>query len=780
MRVDTPLVDQVNGHLFVGEISVGGIDNYVVCHFNGNQRTNPTNNETMYAPDTTGRHYAGDNSFTVIPVSGKWGSALNGCSLPICWSTSSAQHDFDWVGDYTLDFWMNLPSGNPSYQGIPINVADLMIYCPTWANDMWRLNYDIIHNNGQFNFTYYQNGVVLFALATPNMAAFLDGWHHYAYVKALDQFILYVDGVEIGRSTISSQPTQYSDYSNILTVGNDVLYFPVDEIRFSKGIARWTSNFDVPTAPYVADMVFAGSLMYEDGIGNVHTLNQAHPSASNIGQGIGLFQQIYNNNFRFKTIKAGNNITLSDDGSTIIITGAAQAVSVTSVNGQTGVVTLTSDNIAEGSNNKYYTDVRVDARVTTAVNALKGIANGLATLGSDGKVPATQLPSIVGGSVAISGKNPSGTPVSISAASSIQFDDTTGIKVTDIGGNAVKISLGSGFKTINNPSGTALVAVGEDTYSNITPGSIQIVGDNTVNAKKMTFQLIGDSLTPGYSMYYGTDVTGNKGYYNLPTGGGATSIPGTTRYLKCGKTATQSFTASTQVAVVYVQNAALNMTWDGVNNQCIIPETGIYIVSAAISASSINGTYRLRPTIIVNGTSVCINETTANYGSTSYPDANVSMTLSLSAGDIVKIALYSTVDFTSEASTISDWLTIVKIPTDFTAKLDLTSSPISLSNGTTRTFNLPANITNVLFAFLDGVFLKPTTDFTNTSTTITLDSSIFIENGMTLVVYGSTAAANAGGLPPGYRCYVNTDNSTIRIHKSKRRTYFQDYVCKPI
>ena len=56
---------------------------------------------------------------------------------------------------------------------------------------------------------------------------------------------------------------------------------------------------------------------------------------------------------------------------------------VTSVNGQTGNVTI-SVPVA-------YTNTDADARVSAGISSLKGIANGLASLGSDGKVPTAQL-----------------------------------------------------------------------------------------------------------------------------------------------------------------------------------------------------------------------------------------------------------------------------------------------------------------------------------------------------------------------------------------------------
>jgi len=63
---------------------------------------------------------------------------------------------------------------------------------------------------------------------------------------------------------------------------------------------------------------------------------------------------------------------------------------VDSVNGQTGVVVLNTDDINEGSTNLYYTNSRADARIT----AQKAQPSGLATLDGGGLIPTSQLPPI--------------------------------------------------------------------------------------------------------------------------------------------------------------------------------------------------------------------------------------------------------------------------------------------------------------------------------------------------------------------------------------------------
>jgi hypothetical protein len=62
------------------------------------------------------------------------------------------------------------------------------------------------------------------------------------------------------------------------------------------------------------------------------------------------------------------------------------AAPVTSVNGQTGAVSLSIPT--------QYTDAMADSRVSAGIAAVKGSANGLASLGSDGKLPTSQLPSL--------------------------------------------------------------------------------------------------------------------------------------------------------------------------------------------------------------------------------------------------------------------------------------------------------------------------------------------------------------------------------------------------
>ena len=81
-------------------------------------------------------------------------------------------------------------------------------------------------------------------------------WHHIAVVRNGSTWYLFRDGTEVHSDTDNSPILDISqplDIGNSFDLGNAVYgYMPgyIDELRFSKGIARWTSGFTPPTSPY--------------------------------------------------------------------------------------------------------------------------------------------------------------------------------------------------------------------------------------------------------------------------------------------------------------------------------------------------------------------------------------------------------------------------------------------------------------------------------------------------------------------------------------------------
>ena len=125
------------------------------------------------------------------------------------------------------------------------------------------------------------------------------------------------------------------------------------------------------------------------------------------------------------------------------------ANTVLSVNGQTGAVVLNTDNINEGSR-QYYTDTRVDARITST---WFGFANKLATLGADGKLNPNQLPDITINDVFVVANQAARLALSATVGDiAIQEDNSTTYVLT-----ATPASTDSNWHEFTNPAGVTSV-----------------------------------------------------------------------------------------------------------------------------------------------------------------------------------------------------------------------------------------------------------------------------------------------------------------------------------
>ncbi|NCW68661.1 MAG: LamG domain-containing protein, partial [Marivivens sp.] len=82
----------------------------------------------------------------------------------------------------------------------------------------------------------------------------LNTWTHVAFVRNDDTVTNYIDGVADG--TVNVTGVTVNDSSNQLGVGSAGEYLSdtwsgyISNLRITKGVARYTENFDVPTAPF--------------------------------------------------------------------------------------------------------------------------------------------------------------------------------------------------------------------------------------------------------------------------------------------------------------------------------------------------------------------------------------------------------------------------------------------------------------------------------------------------------------------------------------------------
>ncbi|HOW36576.1 MAG TPA: SpvB/TcaC N-terminal domain-containing protein [Candidatus Omnitrophota bacterium] len=156
----------------------------------------------------------------------------------------------DWnfgAGDFTVDAWIRFDS-----------TANTQTIIGQW------------NDGGHYWFiTWYQPSALLFFAARNGDSPITDDiqvlkswspvvntWYHIALVRNENAFTLYVDGSSIGTETDDSPIADLTGGLSIGRRGYDGLECFngwMDELRISKGIARWTENFIPPTEPYSQD-----------------------------------------------------------------------------------------------------------------------------------------------------------------------------------------------------------------------------------------------------------------------------------------------------------------------------------------------------------------------------------------------------------------------------------------------------------------------------------------------------------------------------------------------
>lgn len=146
---------------------------------------------------------------------------------------------------WTVDFWVRF-NGDPgtSNQGFMTHYESV--------TDYW--SFALSNNTLVFVIRSAATNIVLLNPAW-NPAG--STWYHVAIVKdGTNGYMMFIDGTQIGSTTTDTDPMP--NYTGVFYIGlrvtaagaNEYLNGWMDEVRFSKGIARWTSNFSVPTKEY--------------------------------------------------------------------------------------------------------------------------------------------------------------------------------------------------------------------------------------------------------------------------------------------------------------------------------------------------------------------------------------------------------------------------------------------------------------------------------------------------------------------------------------------------
>jgi len=150
-------------------------------------------------------------------------------------------------GDFTIEFWIYPMAGGGTFQYI---VAKYGIVSNTRN---WAIR---ISSTGTIDMLVSTSGTAAELTLTGPLAV-LDTWQHVAVTRQVTTFRLFVNGVQEALGTLSG--TLFSE-TNPVVIGNSgpgaEWWFSgyIDDLRITKGIAKYTVNFTLPTIGITTDV----------------------------------------------------------------------------------------------------------------------------------------------------------------------------------------------------------------------------------------------------------------------------------------------------------------------------------------------------------------------------------------------------------------------------------------------------------------------------------------------------------------------------------------------
>lgn len=217
-----------------------------------------TNGSTTFTDSAQGATMTLVGTASISTARSKFGGAsilFNGSTG--CLTTPDSANWTLGANDFTIECWANFTT----VPGAGVSQVLISQYTSVWSNLSFTLYYD--GSNG-WCFSTSTTGAAALTITSASTAT-ANVWQHIAVVRYGTGITLYVDGASVGTYNISTS-TIY-DSSAVLCVGagsaGTALFYNgyLDDVRFTKGYARYTTTFSVPTTAH------------EDSVGTIMLLN---------------------------------------------------------------------------------------------------------------------------------------------------------------------------------------------------------------------------------------------------------------------------------------------------------------------------------------------------------------------------------------------------------------------------------------------------------------------------------------------------------------------------
>lgn len=204
---------------------------------------------------------SGPNALTVTPASAttsttqsKFGGSsgyFDGSSSSALTIPASSVFNFG-TGDFTIESWFNIPAGA---SGSPYGKTFVSNENNVWSAGAF--SFYALASSTVFRPSFWINEFSSSVpILLPTGGDYRDGnWHHLAVVRSGSSFSMYIDGSLVASGThagnCGSSTRNLMIGDNLANNGGDRNFLgKLDDLRITKGVARYTSAFTPPTSAF--------------------------------------------------------------------------------------------------------------------------------------------------------------------------------------------------------------------------------------------------------------------------------------------------------------------------------------------------------------------------------------------------------------------------------------------------------------------------------------------------------------------------------------------------
>ncbi len=362
------------------DITTGGVDaqTSLLLHFDNNLVDSSSYGNTVVQDGATGDTYQ----------PGEFGQALDFTVANTGFSVANFAGIQFGSGDFTVECWLK-----PTISGDSTNHQFLN------KSNGTTTDWFFLYFSDQLRF-----GIPNLAFQTAAVPVSIEdgNWHHVAFVRSGTNTYMFLDGSVIDSSSVSGSISNTSGAD--LGIGHYLTNFSeqydglMDEVRISKGIARWTANFTPPSQPYTDSL---NSIELAPIANNTVLANKsgitAPPTANTLSDVVESVSNILTITNGSKAVVSASNLSIEVKQSGAAQDGYLSSTDWNTFNGKQAagnyITALTGDATASGPGSVAITLATVNGDVgsfgsSTAIPSFTVNAKGLITAASTNVVIA--------------------------------------------------------------------------------------------------------------------------------------------------------------------------------------------------------------------------------------------------------------------------------------------------------------------------------------------------------------------------------------------------------